>query len=126
MTDITFSETKNYRYRGLLSFVGMGILVAMILSLSACSSNDDSSPTVLPDPPGVPINFTVDRTPETTLSATLNWSAPVSGGEVVSYEIYRSTTAGTVFQDANLILSIPAEAGKLNYTYIDNVGLTNV
>lgn len=105
------------------SLVTTLVLTIMLSGLIACGGGDDTPPV---DPPGVPINFTVDRTPETTLSATLDWTVPATGGAVDSYEIYRSTSMGTVFQDANHIYSIPVEAGKVNYTYIDNVGLTAV
>jgi hypothetical protein len=74
--------------------------------------------------PGAPTNFAVIRTPETTLSATLTWSVPLAGGDPASFEVYRSTAAGTVFQSANHLVSIPAVAGKTTYTFIDDAGLT--
>jgi len=76
------------------------------------------------EPPGVPNNFVVAGTKGgQDLSATLTWNVPTSGGEVVSYEIYRSTTAGTVFNPDNHLISIPAVEGQVSYVYIDNAGL---
>jgi len=74
--------------------------------------------------PGVPTNFVVvGNQGGQDLSATLTWDVPASGGEVVSYEIYRSTTAGTVFNPDNHLISIPAVEGQVSYAYIDNAGL---
>ena len=74
----------------------------------------------------MPTNFTVFRTPTATLSATVTWSAPASGGAPTTYEIYRSTTAGSVFQPANHLITVSAVAGQTNYDFIDNAGLTAV
>ncbi|NTV48768.1 MAG: hypothetical protein HGB32_13730 [Geobacteraceae bacterium] len=67
-------------------------------------------------PPGAPLNVSVIRTPEVTLSATINWTAPNSGGAPDTYEIYRSATADAV---GDKIATIPAGT----YQYIDNSGL---
>ncbi len=48
-----------------------------------------------------PQAVSVIRTPEVTLSATLSWSAP-SSGIPVTYEIYRSTTAGSAYRPGQL------------------------
>ena len=101
----------------------------MAFASAGCGGDDGggaSTPTVAA--PGAPTNFTVVRTPEATLSATLDWSTPASntGGAPASFEIYRSTAAGTVFQPDNHLISIPVIAGKIAYTFIDNAGLTPV
>jgi len=70
-------------------------------------------------PPGAPQNVSAVRTPEVTLSATLSWAAPSSGNPPVTYEIYRSTTAGSAFLPANLVASVPVGT----YQYIDSSGL---
>lgn len=94
-------------------------------SLGGCNGDNGTAATVAA--PGVPTAFTVVRTPEVTLSATLTWSPPAEGGTPDSFEIYRSTTAGTVFQAANHVISVPAVAGQTTpYTFIDNAGLTPV
>ena len=118
------SKIKQFGWRQILSIIA-SVAVSAIITLTGTGCGGGDDPPAI-EAPGTPTNFTVDRTPETTLSETLSWSVPVSGGATESFEIYRSTTAGTAFQEDNLIYSIPAEAGKTNYTYIDNVGLTGV
>jgi len=101
--------------------------VALAFVVTACGGgggDDDSTPTI--DPPDAPTSFTVERTPDATLSATLTWSAAATGTEATSFEVYRSTTAGTVFQPDNHLISIPAVAGQTLYTFVDNAGLTPV
>jgi fibronectin type 3 domain-containing protein len=68
--------------------------------------------------PSAPQAVSVIRTPEVTLSATLTWAAP-SSGTPVTYEIYRSITAGSVFAPANFVASVPVGTTQ----YIDNSGL---
>lgn len=106
--------------------------VTVAFALSGCGGSDSVS-TSTTDPtvptvaaPGAPTNLTVIRTPEVTLSATVSWSPPTSGGAPVSYEIYRSTTAGTAFSPDNHVISVPVVAGQATYTFIDNAGLTPV
>lgn len=102
-------------------------LVASVLMASAitgCGGGGGGVAVVAPD---APTGVTVERTPETTLSATVTWSAPATGGVPDSFEIYRSTTAGTAFLPDNHLISIPAVAGQTTpYTFIDNAGLTPV
>ena len=70
--------------------------------------------------PGEPINYTVAASAAGGgLSATLVWSAPTTGGEPTSYEIYRSNTDDGIFDPDNLLLSLPATT----YEFIDNAGL---
>lgn len=69
-------------------------------------------------PAGAPVNVSVIRTPETTLSATLSWNKPGTGTPT-SYEIYRALTGGTAYNPANHVASVPAGT----YKYIDNSGL---
>jgi hypothetical protein len=49
---------------------------------------------------------------------------PTTGGATVSFEVYRSTTAGTVYLLANKITSIPVVAGQTAYSYLDSTDLT--
>lgn len=120
---IIFDRNKSGWQRILFKLVGVTAAMVMMFGVVSCGGSSDA-PVVAA--PGVPTNFTVVRTPEVTLSATLSWSAPTTGGAPTSFEIYRSTTAGSVFQLDNHIISIPVEAGKTNYTFIDNAGLTAV
>lgn len=95
----------------------------MAFAVTGCSGDDGGTTTTTTvAAPGVPTNFTVVRTPDVTLSATLTWSAPTTGGAPVTFEVYRSTTAGTAFLPANHLISLPATAR----TFIDNAGLTPV
>jgi len=106
------------------AFASTAVMMAMTIVVGGCGGDGDGI-TVLA--PGEPTNLKVERTPETTLSATVTWSAPASGGDPASYEIYRSTTAGSVFQAVNHLISIPAVAGQVTpYAFIDNAGLTPV
>jgi len=107
------------RIRNIVSALAVTTIAAF--SMTGCGGGSSSTPAV--EAPGIPTNFTVVRTPETTLSATLEWSLPLSGGDATSFEIYRSTTAGTTYNAANHLLSIPVVAGKTTYTFIDDVGL---
>lgn len=123
MSSITRFDSIQFKWQRFLSIITMlAVSAIMALTVTGCSSGSDS--TV--EAPAVPTSFAVVRTPDKILSATLSWTAPTTGGAVDSYEIYRSTTPGSVFQESNKIFSLPAEDGKTNYTHIDNVGLTNV
>ncbi len=74
--------------------------------------------------PGVPEKFrVVPNIGGQDLSATLTWDIPTTGSEPTSYEIYRGTTPGSVFDPDNHLRSIPVEEGETSYVYIDNVGL---
>jgi hypothetical protein len=103
-----------------------------MLSLAGCGGGGDgaavstSTPVPTVEAPGAPTNLTVVRTPDVTLSATVTWSPPVAGGPPVTFEIYRSTTAGSAFLPDNHLISIPFVAGQASYTFIDNAGLTPV
>ncbi|GIT99696.1 hypothetical protein TSL6_02030 [Sulfurovum sp. TSL6] len=78
---------------------------------------------VLPPPvptveaPGEPVNFRVSGSAVGgSLSATLAWEAPITGGEVASYELYRySSEVPTV----NHLISLSATT----FEFIDNAGL---
>lgn len=106
------------------AWAGM-VLIAFAFAGCGGGGGGDTS-TIVDTPPGVPTSFTVSGTTGAALSATLTWSPPMSGGAPTSYEIYRSTTAGTVFQPDNHLVSVPAVAGQAIYTFIDNAGLTGV
>lgn len=102
------------------------VSVVMALAVTGCGGGGGTSAfTSTVAAPGAPTNFTVAQTASGTLSATLAWSSPTTGGAPVSFEIYRSTTAGTVFQPTNHLISIPVTGGT-TYTYIDNAGLSPV
>ena len=122
-------DTSQWGWQRILSIAATVVVFAVIaFAVTGCSGGGGSStsiPTV--EVPSVPTSFTVVRTPEVTLSATLAWSPPTAqGGAPDSFEIYRSTTAGTAFLPDNLVTSIPVVAGQTTYTYIDNAGLTPV
>ncbi|MBL0226655.1 MAG: fibronectin type III domain-containing protein [Geobacteraceae bacterium] len=82
---------------------------------SKASSEASTSAVIAP---AAPQGVSVIRTPEVTLSATLTWAAP-SSGVPDTFEIYRSTTAGSAFAPANFVASVPVGT----YQYIDNSGL---
>jgi len=114
-------------WRRLMSPVAAGVVLAVIaFAFAGCGGGGggDASSTVVA--PGVPTNFTVVGTSGQTLSATLTWSPPAAGGVPTSYEIYRSTTAGTAFQPDNHLISVPVVTGQASYTYVDGAGLTPV
>lgn len=109
--------------------------IIMAFALVSCGGgggtvDSTTTPTPTPTPtvaaPGVPTSFTVVRTPEAILSATLTWSPPATGGPTASFEVYRSITAGTAFLPDNHVISVPFVAGQATYTFIDNAGLTPV
>lgn len=116
------------RFVSFFSLIGISALI--MLSLVGCGggggSAGDSATTPTVEAPGAPVLFTVEKTPEGVLSATLTWSPPVTGGAPVTFEIYRSTVAGTVFSSDNHLISIPVVTGQASYTFIDNAGLTSV
>ena len=123
--------TANWR-RLMSPLATAAVLAGLALAFGGCGSGSDTPPgdSTQPVPtveaPGAPLDFTVVRTPEATLSADLSWSAPRTGGAPATYEIYRSTTAGTVFQPDNHLITIPARAGETSYAFTDNAGLTAV
>ena len=108
---------------------GAIVLTALLsLGLGACggSSGGSSSTATTVPAPDMPTNFSVVRTQSETLSATLTWSAPSGGQAPTSYEIYRSTTAGSVFSPDNHLISVAVVPGQASYTFIDNAGLSAV
>lgn len=122
-----FYSTLHFKYQQFMSIVAMLAVITLVaFTMTGCSSSDSDDDSATVEAPTAPTSFSVVRTPDKILSATLSWTAPTTGGAVDSYEIYRSTTPGTVFQESNKVFSLPAEDGKTNYTHIDNVGLTNV
>jgi hypothetical protein len=101
------------------------VFAAMAFAIAGCHSSSDTTaalPTVAAA--GAPTNLTVAATASGTLSATLTWSPPTTGGAPASYEIYRSTAAGTAYQAANHLISIPVSSGS-TYSFIDNAGLSS-
>ena len=103
----------------------LAALFVILLSMmsTGCSGGDGSSGGSIDtsvEAPGIPTNYTVSASAVSGgLSATLAWSAPTTGGELTSYEIYRSNTAAGLFDPDNHLLSLPATT----YEFIDNAGL---
>lgn len=106
----------------------MAYSFVLALALSACGGGGGTTTASLTSavPPGVPTNLAVVRTQGQTLSATVSWEPPADGSAPVSYEIYRSTTAGTAYSADNHVISIPAVAGQAGYSFIDDAGLSAV
>jgi hypothetical protein len=82
-------------------------------------SNEVGATPNLP-PPGAPTYVSASLTPETTLSITLNWSAPSSGGPITSFNVYRSATSATATDFAKIN---PAPIPATTFTYVDASGL---
>ncbi len=112
------NQTGWQRLRSIVAAFTVSVVIPF--AITGCGGGG-STPTV--QAPGEPTNFTVVATPEAILSATLTWSPPLSGGTTTSFEIYRNTTAGSTFDPANHLLSIPVVAGQTTYDFIDDVGL---
>jgi hypothetical protein len=96
-----------------------------VVAAKNAGGETSTAEVMLPPAPGQPINLTVARPGDALLAAELKWSVPATGGVPDSYEIYRSTTSLDVFQEDNLIFSVPAVVGETIYVYTDNVGLTS-
>lgn len=101
----------------------------MAIAVTSCGGGGGGgtvAPPVTPTiaAPGVPTSFAVTATTAGKLSATLTWALPTTGGAPVSYEIYRSTTAGTAYQASNHLITIPV-TGNTTYTYIDTAGMSS-
>ena len=125
------NQRSEYEWRRIVAIASALAAAAAVIvfGVTGCGgdSGGSSGEVVTVAAPGVPAAFTVERTPEATLSATLTWSPPTTGGEPASFEIYRSTTAGTAFLPDNHLISIPAVSGQATpYSFIDNAGLTAV
>jgi len=96
------------------------VVASVTAILTKGCSDSGSSDNIVVAAPGEPTNFTVVATAAGgDLSATLAWSAPTTGGETASYEIYRSNSADNVVDPANHLISLPATTFEL----IDNAGL---
>ena len=76
--------------------------------------------------PGVPTSFVAIRTRCITLSTTPTCSPPTAGGAPGSYEIYRGTTATTVFQRTDPLVSMPVVARQATCTFMDDAGLASI
>ncbi|MDE2252905.1 MAG: fibronectin type III domain-containing protein [Betaproteobacteria bacterium] len=114
------------QWQRMLPITGAFLVAAFIgLALTACGGGGGTT-TSLTALPAAPTSLTVVGTTGQTLSATVTWSPPTSGGEPTSYEVYRSTSAGATFSSDYHVISIPVVAGQTSYTFIDNAGLTAV
>lgn len=121
------NQRIKYEWRHIVAIASALAAAAAVIVFGVTGCGGHSSGVATVAAPGVPTAFTVERTPEATLSATLTWSSPTTGGEPANFEIYRSTTAGTAFLPDNHLISIPAVSGQTTpYTFIDNAGLTPV
>ena len=123
------NQRTEFEWRRIVAIASALALAVAITAfgIAGCGGGGSGGGTLTVAAPGVPTAFTVERTPEATLSATLTWSSPTTGGPPASYEVYRSTTAGTAFLPDNHVISIPAVSGQTTpYTFIDNAGLTPV
>jgi hypothetical protein len=129
MTNVARLDANQEGWQRILSFLATVVVSAAIaLAVTGCGGGGGGTPALTVAAPGAPTDFSVATT-NGTLSATLVWSAPISGGDPASYEIYRTKTDPgidpiLVMQEANNIISIPAEATKTSYTFVDNAGLT--
>ncbi len=104
--------------------VFFAVLFGMMVNGCGGGGGGGTTTTTTAVAPGVPTNFTVvGNKGSQYLSATLTWDVPTTGSAPTSYEIYRSTTAGTVFNPDNHLISIAAVEGQISYAFIDNAGL---
>jgi len=111
-------------WRRLFSLAGMIALFALVaFAMTGCGGGGGSTATTAVVP-GAPTSFAIAPTQSGVMSETLTWSPPSSGGTPTSYEVYRSTVAGTAFNPANNIISIAAVPGQTKYTFVDNTGLS--
>lgn len=122
-TKILYNTNKHGWRRFLSLACAYAVIIIAALSIMGCGGGDSTPAAPAVEAPGAPTNFTVTATPEAILSATLTWSLPLSGGDTTSFEIYRSTSAGTTFNPANHLLSIRVDPNKTTYDFIDGAGL---
>jgi hypothetical protein len=123
------NQRTEFEWRRVVAIASALAMAAAVIAfgVTGCGGGGGGGGTLTVDAPGVPTAFTVERTPEVTLSATLTWSPPTTGGDPATFEIYRSTTASTAFLPDNHVISMPAVSGQVTpYTFIDNAGLTPV
>jgi hypothetical protein len=123
------SRTDPSRWQRFVTRVATVVLSSFVaLSFSGCGGSSDPAPLpVTVAAPGAPTALTVTGGENV---ATLVWSPPAvsaSNGLPDSFEIYRSTTqttsAATLVNPANLVVSIPAVAAQTTpYSHTD-IGL---
>ncbi|OIQ96504.1 hypothetical protein GALL_215460 [mine drainage metagenome] len=115
-------NTGQYGWRRILSVAAaIAVSAVMAFAVTGCGGGGGAT-TATVAAPGAPTNLAVMNTTGVSLSETLTWSPPTTGGAPASYEIYRSTTAGAAFLPENHLISLPATT----LTFIDNAGLANV
>ncbi|MFC2074236.1 hypothetical protein ACFLR3_03190 [Campylobacterota bacterium] len=120
-------KTIQLRSKQLLLTMTTFVVIFLGILATGCSGGDSGTifwssgdNGIVVEAPGEPTNFTVVATAAGgDLSATLAWSAPTTGGEPTSYEIYRSNTAENLFDPDNHLLSLPTTT----FEFIDNAGL---
>lgn len=123
---ILLSEKGPRGWRSVTTIAGLFVLSLFLLLVTAsCGGGGGGTvvPAVVPAP-GAPTSFAIAPTASGVLSETLTWSPPATGGTPSNYNVYRSSSVGATFNPANLIITIPAVAGKTSYTFVDDAGLT--
>ena len=116
-------DTGQHGWRRILSVVAaIAVSAVMAFAVTGCGGGGSGTTTATVAAPGAPTNLAVMNTTGVSLSETLTWSPPTTGDAPTSYEVYRSTTAGTAFLPENHLISLPATT----LTFIDNAGLANV
>ena len=115
-------DTGQFGWRRILSVAAaIAVSAVMVFAVTGCGGGGGGT-TATVAAPAAPTNLAVVNTTGVSLSETLTWSPPTTGGALASYEIYRSSTAGAAFLPENHLISLPATT----LTFIDNAGLANV
>lgn len=107
------SQAKNRKF---VTMIAAFFMVLFGMLANGCGGGGGGGGTTV-EAPGAPINFVVLASASGgDLSATLQWEAPTTGGEVASYELYRYSEPSTTPLH---LISLSATT----YEFIDNAGL---